>query len=173
MQTLLLLKGHPATGKSSLAQALARRLGWPLVDKDDVKDFTHHLPRGNFIAYDVAWRFVDRQLSLGLSVVVDTPLSYPIGYETGQKLADAHGARLLVVESVLPEDVWRQRLEARQPRAPGDHKIRGWPQMQTLLAEYDGCWQYPIDPTHHLWVDTSQPERELICAVLDRLNQPV
>ena len=34
----LALKGHPATGKSVVAEALARRLRWPLIDKDDAKD---------------------------------------------------------------------------------------------------------------------------------------
>jgi predicted kinase len=37
-QTLLLIKGLPGTGKSALALALARRLKWPLIDKDDARD---------------------------------------------------------------------------------------------------------------------------------------
>src|SRR5690349_330244 len=32
--TLVLLAGLPATGRSTLAIALARRLGWPAIDKD-------------------------------------------------------------------------------------------------------------------------------------------
>jgi predicted kinase len=37
-QVLLLLKGHPATGKSALARRLATTLRWPVVDKDDARD---------------------------------------------------------------------------------------------------------------------------------------
>lgn len=37
-QVLLLLKGHPATGKSALARRLANTLRWPVVDKDDARD---------------------------------------------------------------------------------------------------------------------------------------
>lgn len=32
--TLVLLAGLPATGRSTVAIALARRLGWPAIDKD-------------------------------------------------------------------------------------------------------------------------------------------
>ncbi|GBF91825.1 hypothetical protein Rsub_04930 [Raphidocelis subcapitata] len=35
---LLLVKGLPGSGKTSLARALARRLRWPLIDKDDARD---------------------------------------------------------------------------------------------------------------------------------------
>jgi predicted kinase len=35
---LIVMKGFAGSGKSTLARALSRELGWPLVDKDDVKD---------------------------------------------------------------------------------------------------------------------------------------
>ena len=44
---LVLMKGFPATGKSELAYALARRLRWPLVDKDDIKDVILSCPDSN------------------------------------------------------------------------------------------------------------------------------
>jgi predicted kinase len=166
---LILLKGHPATGKSTLGRALARRLGWPLIDKDDVKDFIADLPGGNGLAYDVAWRMVSTQLSLGVSVIVDTPLSYPISYETGCALAQEHDARLLVVETLLDEEAWRQRLESRDLPAESQHKIHSWASMQRLLDHYDGCWRYPIDPSHHLRVDTTVDLERLVDTVLAEL----
>ena len=35
---LILFKGHPGVGKSSLARALAVRLRCPIIDKDDARD---------------------------------------------------------------------------------------------------------------------------------------
>ncbi|MEZ4634042.1 MAG: ATP-binding protein [Caldilineaceae bacterium] len=168
---LVLLKGHPATGKSTLARALARHLGWPLIDKDDVKDFTRGLPGGNGMAYDVAWRIADTQLGLGLSCIVDTPLSYPQGYDAGCRLAEKHGAHVLVVETHLDDDEWRRRLDARPP-AESTHKINNWADMQALLAQYDGCFNFPIDPAHHLIVDTTQPVPALLAQVCDCLPKP-
>jgi predicted kinase len=170
---LILLKGHPATGKSTLGRALARRLRWPLIDKDDVKDFIADLPGGNQLSYEVAWQVVDTQLSLGISTIVDTPLSYPISYETGCRLAQQHGAHLLVVESVVDEERWRQRLEGRSLPAQSSHKIHSWASMQALLAQYDGCWRYPIDPAHHLRLETTQEVEQLVDQICRRLESEI
>jgi tRNA uridine 5-carbamoylmethylation protein Kti12 len=35
---LIALKGLSGSGKSTLGRALGKQLGWPLIDKDDVKD---------------------------------------------------------------------------------------------------------------------------------------
>ena len=171
-QALLLMKGFPATGKSTLAEALARRLGWPLVDKDDIKDHTAALPDGNRLAYAILWQVVRRQLLLGLSVIADSPLSYPETYATGRQLAAEYGAHLLVVEVRLAEAEWRRRLEARPPSA-SSHKIAGWPAMQTLLATYNGVWNYPIDPRHHVIVDGELSVATQCDQVLARLQRPV
>ena len=165
---LIVMKGHPATGKSALAWRLARRLRCPLIDKDDVKDYTLALPDGNALAYAIMWQVAGTQLALGLDVVVDSPLSYPVGYEQAQELAAAHGARLWVVETWLDEAEWRRRLDSRPPEA-STHKIRGWAAMQEMLRQYDGCWQFPIDPAHHILVDTVRPVEELLDGVLARI----
>ncbi|MBW7882836.1 MAG: AAA family ATPase [Caldilineaceae bacterium] len=167
---LVATKGHPATGKSALARALARRLGWPLIDKDDIKDHTLHLPNANDLAYSIMWTVVETQLGLGISVIAVSPLSYPAGYSRAQELAARHHARLLVLETVLEESVWKERLEARPPH-DSTHKIRGWAAMQEMLRQYNGCWQYPIAPEHHLQVDSAQPLSQLVQVVLDRLHQ--
>jgi predicted kinase len=84
---LLAMKGHPATGKSTLARALAQHFSWPLIDKDDIKDHLLAAPGGNELAYAGLWQVVERQLALGVSVIADSPLSYPAGYAAAQALA--------------------------------------------------------------------------------------
>lgn len=161
---LMAMKGHPATGKSALARVIARRFRIPLIDKDDVKDFVLDVPGANQLAYEVMWQVCATQLDLGLSVVAVSPLAYPEGYATAQELAAKYKARLLVIETVLDEALWKQRLDARRP-GYSTHKISGWDAMQEQLRAYDGCWQYPIASEHHLVVDTAQPVRSLVRAV--------
>lgn len=161
---LMAMKGHPATGKSALARVIARRFRVPLIDKDDVKDCVLDVTGANQLAYEVMWQVCATQLDLGLSVVAVSPLAYPEGYATAQALVTKYRARLLVIETVLDEALWKQRLDARPP-GYSTHKISGWEAMQEQLHSYDGCWQYPIAPEHHLVVDTAQPVRSLVRAV--------
>jgi predicted kinase len=171
-QTLLLFKGHPATGKSTLANAVARQLAWPLIDKDDIKDHTYALPNGGQLAYTIMWQIVRHQLELGLSVIVDSPLSYPTSYQTGQELAHGVCARLLVIETCVPLAAWQARLDARLGGAQS-HRTSGWSAMQTLLASYGGSWQYPIAPESYLTVDTTQPTAANVEKIVEFLAQPI
>lgn len=168
-QTLLLLKGHPATGKSTLAKALARHLLWPLVDKDAIKDHTYQLPQGNVLAYEIMWEVVRHQLLVGLSVVVDSPLSYPLAYATGQALATEYGSRLLVVETSLASEEWQLRLD-RRLQEPLTHRVAGWENMQRLLADYAGSYGYAIAPEHHLVVDSALPVAHLVQTIEQHLS---
>lgn len=162
---LLLMKGFPATGKSQLAHALAQRLHWPLVDKDDIKDVILPFPDSNALSYAIMWNVAGRQLQLGLSVIVDSPLTYPDQFGAASAMADRYGAAVLVVETQLPESVWKQRLADRDPSL-SQHKIAGWEAMRQMLASYEGCWRYPIPDGMHFPADTTQPVQVLVDQVV-------
>lgn len=166
---LIAMKGHPATGKSNVAAALARRLRCPLIDKDDVKDHILDLPDSNERAYAIMWQMAGVQLALRLNVIAVSPLSYPEGYAAAQALAVKHRAHLLVVETQLHEEEWKRRLNARR-QGYSAHKVSGWEAMQEMLRKYDGCWQYPIDPAHHVALDTALPLKALVNQVIARID---
>lgn len=114
-------QGLPGSGKSTLAQELARRLRWPLVDKDDVRDmFQVHsaataaaasvapdAPAGpapggvdwNALSYDVMFSVAARQLGLGLSVVLDCPFARRQLYDRACEVA----AQVRGRQQALPE----------------------------------------------------------------------
>ncbi len=166
----LLMKGPPGSGKSTLARALSRRLGWPLVDKDDVRDLLDDSNPG--LAYDIMFSLGRRQLLQGLSVICDSPLGYRRSYERAVRIAQETRARLAVVECVCPdEEVWRRRIEARQALSLPAHHTTDWVGVQAYHQRTAEDGGYSIAHPH-LVLDTSRPVSELCGHVLRWLEQP-
>eukprot|EP00249_Psilotum_nudum_P010039 c22298_g1_i1 orf=122-796(+) len=130
MAMLVAMKGHPGSGKSTIARAIGRALHWPVVDKDDIRDCSVELSdllssscedvttfassALNCFSYCVMWRVAQTQLDLGLSVIVDSTLSRPTLYLTAAALAQRYRARLLVIECVSSDiKEWERRLVDR------------------------------------------------------------
>ncbi len=166
----LLMKGPPGSGKSTLARALSWRLGWPLIDKDDIQDLLDDSNPG--LAYEIMFSLGRRQLLQGLSVICDSPLGYRRGYERAVQIAQETGAHLAIIECICAdEDVWRQRIEARQELSLPTHHTTDWAGVQAYqqrIAEDEG---YSIAHPH-LVLDTSRPIGELCDHVLRWLEQP-
>nr|DAD43824.1 TPA_asm: hypothetical protein HUJ06_002054 [Nelumbo nucifera] len=183
LKLIIAMKGHPGTGKSTLAHSLAASLRCPLIDKDDVRDCTaviqesHASPSTiakllNDFSYDVIWRIAGTQLALGLSVVIDSPLSRRSHLDRLLELEALYGAHVIIIECrPHDENEWRRRLERRGAGpsvAAGWHKPATWQDLQKLLDGYAGCSDYDVGDVPKLTVDTTAPVEvgELVSAVL-------
>ena len=148
--TLVIFSGLPGTGKSTLADKLARKLRWPLLRIDDV---TGDVPEDAGIAFwdsrvEILLDLVDTQLELGLDVIVDS-VFMNMDRHHAQELARKYHARFLPIYVFVSDDkIWEERMTTRYNEL-NDKKVASWEQVQHQ-REYFREWQ----PQTALFIDS-------------------
>jgi predicted kinase len=148
---LIVVGGLPATGKSTVASALARRAGFAFVRVDrieqaiiDATELTQPLgPVGYLVAYGVA----AEQLRHGISVVAESVNPLGITRDAWRGVAADNAARVLEVELICSDQAMHAgRVRTREVDVPG---LRQPTWQQILDREYE-----PWD-RGHLVIDTA------------------
>lgn len=138
-----MLTGLPGTGKSTLADLLARRTGAPAFAGDWLLGalaphrILDGVDRPTVLAayHDLLGSLVTRQVLLGQSAVVDCVVDDPV-LARWRANVGAQGGRLVVAECVCSDQtVHRRRVEGRQRGIPGWHEI-GWDHVERMRAEF-------------------------------------
>ena len=167
--TLVLLAGSTGTGKSTLAANLGRELGWPVIDKDTFKST---LLAGGVaevlaapLAYDLMFAHARDLLGQGLSVILDSPASYPESVRNARQAASDASARLRVVLCTADQTLRETRLRARTPRISQSSVPDELPM--------DEARRYAHLPGDTLKVDTGMPADEVLATVRDYVLGPV
>ncbi len=176
------LGGLVASGKSTLARALALRLAAPRVVGDHVREFVAGAAPGQpadvaqrlegfapgveDAAYRVLFDSAAAVLDSGRPVVLDGGFPTAVRRRAARALAERHGVPFRFVECRVAADVAHRRLAERDAAAPPD--ARGW---QTLYAAYRDKWEPPdeIAPDERVVLDTARPLEESVADVAARL----
>ncbi|MDQ3688979.1 MAG: NUDIX domain-containing protein [Chloroflexota bacterium] len=164
---LVLMKGPPGSGKSTIAKELGRRLGWPVIDKDAVRDLLPDQLGG--ISYEAMLALAERQLAIGLNVVADSPLGYGRAYSNARAVAVRTGARMVVIECNCSDAAeWRRRIEQRLDTGLAAHHATDWSKVEAF-HERIATDPYVVDvPT--LKVDSVQPIDRILPMIMNWLN---
>ncbi len=175
-QRVVAVGGLVASGKSTLARALAERLGAARVEADHVRNqvlVSRHA--GDPIAslapsledevYDELLQRAAAEIEAGRPVVLDACFPRRSERRAARALARTHGRGFAFVECRVPPEVTRERLEARD-RLPGR---AGWQQIYDLLAAHaEPCDE--LEPGEHLIVRGDSPLEECVEAVIGGLE---
>src|SRR5690348_15205148 len=130
------MRGLSGCGKSAVSRALGKRLGCPVIDKDDIKDILDdHTPESGPLSYKVMFNIARRQLLQGLDVICDSPLAYNISYNKARLIAAETCASLVIVECICSdEQEWSRRINGRkQLQLPAHHQV-DWDAFQQVRA---------------------------------------
>jgi predicted kinase len=161
---LIAFKGEAGSGKSTLSRALSRRLRWPVIDKDDIRDLLDDRTPG--LSYDIMFNVARRQLLQGLSVICDSPLR-DLGAAHAAQIAAETGARLAIIECTCPDETaWRDRINSRKAMNLPAHHQTDWEAMQAHKTARAAS-------AHHTDLSTSRHTVVLTVGLVDSLCEQV
>ena len=141
---LIIFSGLPGTGKSSLAESVARRLSIPVFAKDWLEASLLQSglqPTGpdkslGYVGYELLTLLAQRQLMLGQSVILDSVAATKSIRSAWGKLAKRYQAERRVIECVCSDEaLHRARLKIRRRRIPGWHELE-WSEVERVKKYY-------------------------------------
>lgn len=150
---LIAMAGLPGAGKSSVAEALGRKLAAPVVSVDPIEAAMWRAGVGRdqptgLAAYVVAEAVADGVLGMGQTVIVDAVNAVEAAREQWRSLADRRGVPVVFIEVVCSDQlVHRHRLENRSRGIEGFAEPT-WEVVERLREEF-ASWA-----DHRLVLDT-------------------
>lgn len=142
---LIVMTGLPGTGKSAIADGIARALRLPVFSVDPLEAALLRTGitrehRSDYAAYELVSTLAESQLRLGQSAVVDAVNSLAWLRGTWRDLASRFGARTSLIECVCSDpSLHRSRLEHRKRDIPGFVYEPDWSQVVQRGAEFEPC----------------------------------
>jgi len=141
---MIVFSGLPGTGKSMLAESIAKYLCIPVFAKDwleasllrsGLAPTVLEKPLG-FAGYDLLTTLSERQLMLGQSVILDSVASMETIRKTWRQLAKQFEANWLVIECFCSDEaLHRSRLQTRKRNIPGWHELT-WSDVESVKQRY-------------------------------------
>ncbi len=156
---LVVMMGLPGTGKSAVAEAVARAIGAPVFSVDPLEATLNRYgitreQRSGYAAYGLVETLARSQLGLGQFAVVDAVNSIELVRAWWRDLAAEFRVPRPIIECVCSDPaLHRRRIESRRRDIPGFLYEDGaaWPAIEQRRQEYEPCAE------DHLVLDAVNP----------------
>jgi AAA domain len=152
------------SGKSTVSQAVGKRLGWPIINIDDIGDVleTRQLPDRKPASYVILFVLGKSLLEQNFSVILESALRGKEGFEKAKQISQEINVNLRVIECFCSDDkVLRQRFETC-PHRP-TQLIQDWQGFleyrEKALPDFDysmDCPDLRVDTARDLEVITNE-----------------
>ena len=146
---LIVFSGLPGTGKSSVAEAVGRKLSIPVFAKDWLEASILRCGLGQNLEYSATLGEIGnellttltlRQFYLGQSAILDSVAKIEMIRQKWRTLARIHNANWRVIECVCSDElIHRDRLSTRRRGIPGWYELT-WSDIEQVRARYEP-WQ--------------------------------
>lgn len=180
---LIITTGLVGTGKTTLAHALAKRLGLVTISSDVIRKRLAGIPLAEHRfepfnsgiysvtfsrkTYDKMFDEAERFLNKKGSVILDASFLTRAERLKAKELAEKMGADFFILECTLNEADVKKRLAQRLEK--GSISDGRWEIYQRQKNKFELVMELP--PANHIIIDTSQAEEQAIKQVMAALNK--
>ena len=168
LRKIIVISGLPGSGKSTIAEGLAKALKYPLLSVDPIESsiiqsgINRSFETG-LAAYLVAERLAAEHLPLEISVIIDAVSGVQEARDMWRNLSDQFQARLIIIECVLDRNLHKKRIESRTRNLHGIPEVT-WEDVENRRKEYL-AWE-----EERLIIDTAQPNSNNLAKVLEYIH---
>ncbi len=164
---LILFRGRPGTGKTTLSQAFAQRVNFPILRKDDVYDvtaefITEHNAR-NKISYRALYKILESNTGNGSTFILDYPFQHPGDLDILRAWCADHKATLKsILVTCSDEKVWAQRLDERAKNPAPNQLITDFDSFKKLYGT-----MHLSPEADELCVDTVRSVEDIVANIVE------
>jgi predicted kinase len=167
---LILFRGRPGTGKTTMSNLLATKINVPVIRKDDIYDQltllsgTHDLR--NKTTFNIIYSILISNIHNSSTLILDCPFQFEEDIKSLKDWCRSHDVQLkTILVTCSDEQIWSERFKERAKN----------PAPNQLITDFEGFKdRYKVmqlkPDDGELLVDTTKPQDQNLNDVLNFLN---